>query len=277
MDNKPLLSIIIPAYNAEKYIQRTLKSVSQCHLNYELIIIDDGSIDNTWDIIKNYESTHVNVRAFHKTNGGVSSARNMGLRKANGEYVLFLDADDLLTKEITNLEKIMRTKKADVIKFNYKAQRIFKFIFKYKTCFEGGIKDGFLDIDNARKEILLTTNFNNTCFQVVKACIAKKVKFSEKYILAEDLDYNLKVYDKAKTLYYFQKPVIKYMYNSSSATRYIDVKKCKKQLSDMEAVYGKLYRYKDKWKMNIADEDVASHIESTFGLFERYTGFKRGS
>ncbi|MFK5976789.1 MAG: glycosyltransferase family A protein [Sulfurovum sp.] len=91
----PLVSIITPAYNAEKYIAEAIESViDQSYTNWELIIINDGSSDSTEDIIKSFRDSR--IKLINQSNGGVSSARNRGLKIARGEYITFLDADDKL-------------------------------------------------------------------------------------------------------------------------------------------------------------------------------------
>ncbi len=93
-----LISIIIPIYNAEKYISQTIHSVlEQTYSNTEIICMNDGSTDNSEVIIKSIGDKRIHY--FYKKNTGVSDSRNQGLQKANGEYVLFLDADDLLSTQ----------------------------------------------------------------------------------------------------------------------------------------------------------------------------------
>jgi len=91
------LSIIVPAYNAEKYIENCVESLIQdTSFQYEIIIIDDGSTDNTSTIIRRLLNEYPNIKYIKKENGGVSTARNFGLENANGEHILFVDADDSL-------------------------------------------------------------------------------------------------------------------------------------------------------------------------------------
>jgi len=93
-----LVSIIIPVYNSEKYLTETLNSaLSQTWANKEIIIVDDGSTDNSLALAKKYESD--NVKVFSQQNKGASAARNLGLKHANGTYIQFLDADDLLSAD----------------------------------------------------------------------------------------------------------------------------------------------------------------------------------
>lgn len=92
---QPLISIIIPVYNAQQYLRRCLDSVlSQSFENFELLLIDDGSKDTSGIICDEYAKRDMRIRVFHKVNGGVSSARNVGLEHAKGEWIYFVDADD---------------------------------------------------------------------------------------------------------------------------------------------------------------------------------------
>lgn len=92
---QPLISIIIPVYNAEQYLRRCFDSVlSQSFENFELLLIDDGSTDASGKICDEYAIRDERIRVYHKPNGGVSSARNVGLKEAIGEWIYFVDADD---------------------------------------------------------------------------------------------------------------------------------------------------------------------------------------
>lgn len=102
--DKNKISIIIPVYNAEEYLDRCLKSVlDQGFASYEVILVDDGSTDSSALICDRYSATDSRFRTIHKPNGGVSSARNAGLALAKGEYVMFLDSDDALCPNALDL------------------------------------------------------------------------------------------------------------------------------------------------------------------------------
>ena len=95
MTQKPVVSIIVPVYNAEKYLHRCIDSILvQTCMDWELLLIDDGSKDSSGDICDEYAAKDSRIRVFHKENGGVSSARNLGLNHAQGEWVTFVDSDD---------------------------------------------------------------------------------------------------------------------------------------------------------------------------------------
>lgn len=100
MNERPQVSIIVPVYNAEKYIGRCIESIlAQSFTDYELICVDDGSTDRTGAICDEYVDVDRRIRVIHIKNHGVSFARNVGISTACGEYVLFVDADDWLEKE----------------------------------------------------------------------------------------------------------------------------------------------------------------------------------
>lgn len=94
--NGELVSIIIPAYNVDNYLEECVNSLlCQTYTNYEIVIIDDGSTDNTYDVGKRLTVESAKVKLFHQENQGVSIARNIGMQKANGEFFIFVDADDI--------------------------------------------------------------------------------------------------------------------------------------------------------------------------------------
>ena len=101
--NSPKVSIIVPVYNVEKYLHRCVDSILlQTFTDFELLLIDDGSTDKSVGICDKYALKDRRIRVFHKKNGGVSSARNLGIKKSNGVYILFVDSDDYLSPSHLN-------------------------------------------------------------------------------------------------------------------------------------------------------------------------------
>ncbi|SIS51303.1 Glycosyltransferase involved in cell wall bisynthesis [Zobellia uliginosa] len=97
----PLLSVIIPVYNVEAYLERCIQSIlKQNYSNLEVILVDDGSTDNSWDICKLYKSRDHRIIIIQQTNAGSSVARNTGLNKASGDYIAFIDSDDYVKTEM---------------------------------------------------------------------------------------------------------------------------------------------------------------------------------
>ena len=114
-ENNVLVSIIVPVYNVEKYLKDCLYSVlTQSYINIEVILIDDGSTDNSGAICNEYELIDNRIKVIHQENKGLSCARNVGINMAKGEYIAFVDADDILNK-------------------NY-------ILFLYKTCVDNEVK-----------------------------------------------------------------------------------------------------------------------------------------
>lgn len=112
----PLVSIIIPIYNADKYLDRCLKSiVNQTYTNLEIILINDGSTDTSLNICKKYAEKDSRIILVNKTNEGVSIARNLGIQKSTGDYIAFLDADDWITSNyIEHLMKPFDVENVDI-------------------------------------------------------------------------------------------------------------------------------------------------------------------
>lgn len=117
------LSIIIPAYNVGQYIGKCLNSVyeeSTVMDDFEVIVVDDGSTDNTLEVANGYKASHANLKVIHKNNEGVGSARNVGLDEAQGEYVTFVDDDDWIVGRGNLLvNSIIKHKRADGIAFRF--------------------------------------------------------------------------------------------------------------------------------------------------------------
>ena len=119
--NNQLISIITPMYNGEKYVSQTIESViSQTYPNWEMIIVDDGSKDNSPQIVENYSQKDKRIRLIWQPNAGSAAARNNALKHANGRYICFLDADDLLDNQF--LEKqlhLIKSKNAGLVYASY--------------------------------------------------------------------------------------------------------------------------------------------------------------
>lgn len=116
------LSIIVPVYNVEKYLEECLDSILKIkNINYEVLVINDGSPDNSQKIIDEYCKKDSRIKSFIKENGGLSSARNYGIEKAQGEYIWFIDSDDLIiASEFEKFyKKAKELKDIDIIYGNY--------------------------------------------------------------------------------------------------------------------------------------------------------------
>lgn len=113
----PCVSIIIPVYNTSKYLRQTLDSVlRQTFRDWELIIVDDGSTDDSGSICDEYAGKDQRIKVIHKPNGGVSSARNVGIRAAKGKYITFIDGDDFVESDfLAKMHDGMESHQADIV------------------------------------------------------------------------------------------------------------------------------------------------------------------
>ena len=118
------LSIIVPVYKVEQYLHKCVDSLLHQDLSeeeYEIILVDDGSPDSCGDICEEYASKFVQVKVVHQENGGLSAARNSGIKVAQGLYVQFVDSDDYLEPNVLRiLVAKMETDQLDILRFNYR-------------------------------------------------------------------------------------------------------------------------------------------------------------
>ena len=140
-----LISIVMPAYNSEKYIRNSIKSViNQTYKNWELIIIDDYSTDNTVSIIEEFQNKNIHL-IKNKKNSGAAISRNKGIKLAKGNYIAFLDSDDLWNKE--KLEKQINFMKSNNYDFTYtsftylKERKTKKVIIPEKLTYKESLKN----------------------------------------------------------------------------------------------------------------------------------------
>ena len=131
-----LFSVIVPIYNVQKYLNRCIDSVlSQTFEDYELILVDDGSLDECGAICDEYANMNEKIKVIHKDNGGLVSARQAGIRIATGDYVFHLDGDDaILPDALESAYEIIQKHRPDIVSFSY------------KRCIDGVVGDTVEDI-----------------------------------------------------------------------------------------------------------------------------------
>lgn len=185
----PLVSVIVPVYKVEKYIKRCVESLlKQTISDVEIILVDDGSPDNSGIICDEMEATEKRIKVLHKSNGGLSSARNAGLKVATGEYVGFVDSDDDV--ELDMYEKmytIAKQENVDFVMTDY--MRILESGKVYLKTLE--IASGRYDKEKIRKEIypqlIMGENLDYGPLLSVWHCLYRK-EFLDKYQLRFDED-----------------------------------------------------------------------------------------
>lgn len=264
--NEKLISIIIPAYNGEDTIKRCIESINSS--NVEIIIVDDGSQDNTLNICKEYEMKNENIKVFHQKNKGQFSARNLGIKNSTGKYVMFMDCDDYyLDNTISRIQEIIEKYcEPDLIRFRYK-----------KT------PDGYLQYEyfNEHEKVIKKENFKEQVYPMfingymlnaiwtncVKREVLYKIKLDDKTIkFGEDLLLNLEIFSNIDKAVFIEDVLYNYEYRSNSITNSTDEKKKLKKLEDCMDVYLNLYEYLLRWNMynieniNIIKNRIKSEI-----------------
>ena len=116
-----LISVIVPVYNVEKYLKRCVTSIlNQSYKNFEVVLVDDGSTDNSGKICDEMQGADSRIIAYHTKNGGLSAARNFGIEKASGDYIAFVDSDDFIKPDfLMQLISAMRQTNADIAACGY--------------------------------------------------------------------------------------------------------------------------------------------------------------
>lgn len=181
MNKNSLVSVIMPAYNAEKYIEQAVQSVvNQTYPNWELLIINDGSTDGTVSYLNKIQ--HPAIRVIHQANKGVSSARNAGLSVANGEFITFLDADDVLPDSSLEVRVNYLVKNPDIHIVGGRVD-IWTDDFKTEICCKkpeycGKFLPKLLKLD--------AQVFSSICY-LVRKNILRNVRFKEGMTHCEDL------------------------------------------------------------------------------------------
>lgn len=215
--NKLDLSIIIPAYNVEQYIEECVESVLQQDLdNYEIIIVNDGSTDKTNEILEKYKNI-TNIKIINQENKGLSGARNIGLKNCIGKYILFLDSDDFVEKN--SIKKILNEiqhNDLEVLAFNFwiyynKDKYILEKRLINKKSFSG---EKYLKLN------LVTKNYPMSWLNIYnKEFLLKNKLFFKEGILHEDLEFNIRLLIRVKKMSFINVPVIYYRQREGSITK----------------------------------------------------------
>ena len=247
----PIISIIMPAYNAEEYIEKSIESIiSQTSENWELIIINDGSTDNTGQIISDWAKKEPRINVFSQQNKGVSCARNLGIEHAAGKYLAFLDSDDLYDK--TFVEKMcakIEQENVAVVYCGYFFEKFNKYIGEPYP--EGSLLE--CNLLKKRGRIIM-------CNFVVEKdfLIRHNIKFTPGCSSYEDTEfitlcglYGAKVNAVAESLFF-------YVYNGESVTNSLSVN----HLLDPVSTMGRLIETARKIYCAPDKEAVLSRLES---------------
>lgn len=230
IENKvPFFSVIVPVYNVYNYLERCMKSVlNQNFDSYEVIVVDDGSTDGSNILCDMYATKYNHIKVIHKSNGGLASARNMGLDEAKGEYVLWIDSDDwidesslsVLHSSIVDVTK--ENFQVDVVKFNY-----YRHVKENTPCYSSA--EPGLYLGEHKVEILLKNALYNAGKYGLSACmhvyrrellVKNKLRFvSEQEVGSEDYLFNIEVLLCAENIVVLECPLYYYDLREGSLTQ----------------------------------------------------------
>ena len=221
------ISIIVPIYNVEPYINRCLDSIiNQTYTNLEIICINDGSIDNSLNILKEYQKKDKRIKIIDKKNAGVSAARNDGIKKTTGEYITFVDSDDWLELDaIEVLYNALKKEKVDVVRGNY--------CINYSQEDNSTKRQGNLYNITDRKLYTNDKDFGTSvinklidgtipCYVVlllIKKEFLNNISFKENIHYLEDTIFYHELMNKIKSIYFLDKVTYHYYDNKNSATK----------------------------------------------------------
>lgn len=186
METNPEISIIVPVYNVVDYIDECLRSiVGQDFVDFEVILVDDGSYDGSAEKCDIWSKSDSRIQVIHKKNGGLSSARNCGLNRTKGNWIVFVDSDDVLPVNSLSALLLKADKEVDIIQGRQRS-------FKQKTpeCGKSGSrKELVFDGKRALEDMLYQANVSSSvCCKMFRAGLFTDIRFTEG-ILYEDLEF----------------------------------------------------------------------------------------
>jgi len=263
------ISIIIPLYNGQKFIEETLASiVAQSFQNIELIVIDDGSLDDSFSVVENYCKQHdskilKNIKLIKKENGGVASARNTGIQHANGSWLLFLDQDDILTpafleKHVSAMSENIKWQYCAFIRFYDSGKKIIK---------ENGANNS---IDTLKKLINGTLFIPPACALISKEALTEVGQFNSEFIPSDEWDFFIRLAMKYQPKY-LAEPLVLFRSHLSSTGKQQRLKIFSKQLKVLETHFNALEKLIGTRAFNIRQANILWHIAREHMLINEKT------
>ncbi|MGL4866621.1 MAG: glycosyltransferase family 2 protein [Cetobacterium sp.] len=214
---EPKVSIVVPVYKVEKYLERCIDSIlNQTYKNLEVILVDDGSPDRCGEICDKYAQNDERVKSYHKKNGGLSDARNYGMKYITGEYTLFLDSDDWILKDcVETLLKVALKNRSDVVQigFYYSFENYVLYDNRYYKEIDESIN---LKNFELMKELVINERVKNFAWGKLYRTSLIKNKFFKKGVLFEDVFWAHDVMKNVKRYTIVHKPLWHYVQREDS-------------------------------------------------------------
>lgn len=217
MENKKdLISIIIPIYNVEKYLDKCIQTIiNQTYKNLEIILVDDGSNDKSLFICDKYSKKDNRITLIHKNNEGVSIARNVGVKQSSGKYIVFIDPDDYVSNDhIETLYNCIEVNNVDLVISNAIDVTEDGKIVNIKEN-----KDFKMSKEQCIRELLSEANFSHVCWgNIYKRKLVENNEFDCRYRIAEDLDFLYRYISNIKNAYFLSKKTYYWLIRKGSVT-----------------------------------------------------------
>ena len=262
------ISVIVPIYNAEKFLHYCIDSIlNQSFVDFEILLVNDGSTDNSGKISDKYAEKDTRVKVIHKQNGGVSSARNAGIEAAQGEYICFVDSDDYL--ESNYLKELIETTKKypDFDNVWCGFQTVEDYNGKNKEAViaknDTGISCYSLEDIMILHERWLDASPCNKLFNK-RVVVNNNIKFPEDLSLGEDLLFNFEYLDSTKgKIVVINQPLYNYIRNGKES---LDNKYYPNLLEIYRRLNSETEKYAQKWKLS--EEQISKMYNSFFFRLE---------
>lgn len=213
------IDVIIPCYNAESTVSRTIESVlSQTYQNFRILLVNDGSTDNTLSILNDFKSIDSRIEVLDKKNGGVSSARNFGINHIESNLTVFLDSDDYFEVSLfENAVSIIQNEDIDLFSFGFRQVDENARLLKTHSNSRYG-NQIFHSKELTQKYFLREVN-QHICSMIIKSevIIQNKLRFDENTKYAEDIEFFLKCIANSHKLYYSSDVYFNYVQRKGSA------------------------------------------------------------
>ena len=258
LDND-LISIVVPLYNVEDYLKECIDSILiQSYHNLEIILVDDGSTDNSGKICDDYAKKDSRIKVIHKENGGASDARNYGIKEAKGKYIQFTDSDDFLDKDM------IKTLYIDIKENNSDVSICSMYWLKDNVKYtDATYKKMTLSSDEAVKEILLDKNIRSYSFnKLYKKSLFDNIKYP-KGRLIEDLLVIPKVFLHSSKISIIDIPLYYYRQRSGSILHNKTKESEFSYLDAVEEISNEIRRADPKFE-NYCDYAIANSILNTY-------------
>lgn len=211
------VSILIPCYNATRYISETLQScVAQDYPNIEIIVVDDGSTDNSVEVVKEWVSKYDNIHLYLQKNSGVCRARNLAFEKSTGDYILYLDADDLISHEtVANQVELLKETENDVVA-TCAWGRFYESLDDFKLEQQPVYRDYETSIELI-EDLLNDGMFGLTCYLTPRPIIEKAGLWDEQLTINTDGEFFIRVLANTAKIKYSRKGCLYYRSNNPNS------------------------------------------------------------